>query len=75
MRKYAEWDEYHLTCGAEIDGITTPTPFNYETIDDFYTEEEANLIKKEIEATFPGKDYATPCHIKREHLMNLTTRY
>lgn len=59
MRKYAEWDEYYLTCGAEIDGITTPTPFNYKTIDDFYTEEEAEIIKKEIEATFPGQDYAT----------------
>lgn len=59
MRKYAEWDEYYLTCGAEIDGITTPTPFNYKTVDDFYTEEEAEIIKKEIEATFPGQDYAT----------------
>lgn len=59
MRRYAEWDEYYLTCGAEIDGITTPTPFNYKTIDDFYTEEEAEMIKKEIEATFPGQDYAT----------------
>ena len=57
--KYAEWDEYHLTCGAEIDGITTPTPFNYKTIDDFYSKDQANLIKKEIEETFPGKDYAT----------------
>lgn len=59
MCKYAEWDEYHLTCGAEIDGITTPTPFNYKTIDDFYSKEQADVIKKEIEETFPGKDYAT----------------
>lgn len=59
MCKYAEWDEYHLTCGAEIDGITTPTPFNYKTIDDFYSKDQATLIKKEIEKTFPGQDYAT----------------
>lgn len=59
MCKYAEWDEYHLTCGAEIDGITTPTPFNYKTIDDFYSKDHATLIKKEIEKTFPGQDYAT----------------
>lgn len=59
MCKYAEWDEYQLTCGAEIDGITTPTPFNYKTIDDFYSKEQANVIKKEIENTFPGQDYAT----------------
>ena len=59
MCKYAEWDEYHLTCGAEIDGITTPTPFNYKTIDDFYSKDQANLIKKEIEEAFSGQDYAT----------------
>ena len=24
MCKYGEWDEYHLTCGADINGICTP---------------------------------------------------
>lgn len=57
--RYADWDEFHLTCGAEINGICTPTPFNYQTIDDFYCKEEANRLKKEIEATFPGKKTAT----------------
>lgn len=53
--KYGEWDEYHLTCGAEINGICTPTPFNYQTIDDFYPKEEASVIKDEIEKAFPGQ--------------------
>lgn len=59
MCKYGEWEEYHLTCGAEIDGITTPTPFNYKTIDEYFSAEEAALIKKSLENTFPGRDYAT----------------
>lgn len=57
--RYGEWDEYQLTCGAEINGICTPTPFNYKTIDDFYPESEAAYIKKEIEKTFPNQDHAT----------------
>lgn len=59
MCKYAQWDEYRLTCGAEINGICTPTPFNFQTIDDFYPEEEASVLKSEIQKTFPERDTAT----------------
>ena len=59
MCKYSEWDEFHLTCGAEVNEICTPTPFNYTTIDDFYSEEEADILKKEIEKTFSGRTEAT----------------
>ena len=59
ISKYGEWDEYHLTCGAEINGICTPTPFNYQTIDDFYTKDDAIKLKKEIERVFEGKYTAT----------------
>ncbi len=59
MCRFADWDEYRLTCGAEINGICTPTPFNYQTIDDFYSEEQADKLKKEIEKTFPGQKTAT----------------
>lgn len=57
--KFGEWDDYKLTCGAEINGICTPTPFNYQTIDDFYSNEEAKRIKEEIEKEFPGRKIAT----------------
>lgn len=59
MCKFGEWDEYHLTCGAEINGICTPTPFNYKTIDDFYSEADAIRLKDEIERVYPGRDTAT----------------
>ena len=59
MCKYAQWDEYRLTCGAEINGVCTPTPFNFQTIDDFYPEEEAGVLKSEIQKIFPERDTAT----------------
>ena len=59
MCKYSEWDEYKLTCGAEINGICTPTPFNYQTIDDYYSKEDAEKLKHEIEKEFPRRDTAT----------------
>ena len=57
--RYSDWEEYHLTCGAEINGICTPTPFNYQTIDDFYPLEKAAKIKQEIEKEFPCQNTAT----------------
>lgn len=59
MCRYAAWDEYHLECGAEIEGVCTPTPFNYQTIDDFFESEQASEIKREIENQFQEKAFAT----------------
>ena len=59
MKKYGEWDEYKLTCGAVIDGKYTPTPFNYQTIDDFFDEDKAVEIKKAIEQYYPQQSFAT----------------
>lgn len=57
--RFADWDEYYLTCGTEINGICTPTPFNYQTIDEFYSKENAQKLKKEIEKEFPGQELVT----------------
>lgn len=59
MNRFCEWQEYRLTCGAQIDGICTPTPFNFKTIDDFYTPEDAAELKRRIAAAFPGQSTAT----------------
>lgn len=59
MNRFCEWQEYRLTCGAQIDGICTPTPFNFKTIDDFYTPEDAAKLKRRIAAVFPGRSTAT----------------
>ena len=59
VSKFCEWQEYRLCCGAEIDGICTPTPFNFQTIDDFYTQESAKELKNEIRKEFGDRDTAT----------------
>lgn len=59
MCKYSEWDEYRLMCGAVIDGTYTPTPFNYQTIDDFFSLEDAQKIKNAIAQEYPNRKYAT----------------
>lgn len=59
MARFCEWDEYRLCCGTEIDGICTPTPFNFKTIDDFYPPVEAKELKQRIVEAFPGRKTAT----------------
>lgn len=59
MCRYGEWEEYHLTCGAVIDGVYTPTPFNFTTIDTFYREEDAKALKKAIQEAYPNQKFAT----------------
>lgn len=59
MERYAEWNPYRLTCGAVIDGKYTPTPFNFQTIDDFYEKEEADEIKKALLDNYPTQKTVT----------------
>lgn len=59
MCRFEEWEEYKLTCGAFIDGKCTPTPFNFQTIDDYYSPNEATQLKEHIKAVFPDKETAT----------------
>ena len=59
MCRFAEWKEYKLTCMAQINGKFTPTPFNFQTIDDFYDKKEAADLKKRIRNEFGNKATAT----------------
>lgn len=57
--KYSRWQPFILKCGAEIDGKCTPTPFNFKTIEDFYSEEEAKVLIKHIKQIFGERKTAT----------------
>lgn len=59
MCKYERWQTYKLTCGAFWEGKYTPTPFNYTTIDTFFTKEQASLLKEKLEKAFKGRETAT----------------
>lgn len=51
INQYGDWIPYKLTCMAQIDNKFTPSPFNFQTIDDYYTVEKAKELKQAI------KDY------------------
>ena len=63
MCQYENWKEYKLTCMAEIDGKATPTPFNFQTIDDFYSAEQAKELKGLIRQHFPEQEFATVLNV------------
>jgi len=58
VTKYCKLDEYHLKCEAIIDGISTPSPFNFKTIDQFYSEDEATKLKSKLTKRY-GANQAT----------------
>ena len=57
--KFAEWQPYHVKCGAEINGKFTPTPFNFKTIDDYFSENEAEELKQRIKRYYKNQNTAT----------------
>ena len=59
VRRFAKWKEFKLTCMAKIDGKCTPTPFNFTTIDAYYSENDANRLKKRIKKVFGDQETAT----------------
>ena len=59
MTQFAEWVPYKLTCMAEINGKFTPTPFNFQTIDDYYEANDGAYLKKCIKEVFGDRTTAT----------------
>lgn len=57
--QFEEWQDYKLTCGAVWDQTYTPTPFNFTTIDTFYSPEQARQLKAKLKAAFRGRSTAT----------------
>lgn len=56
IKQYAKWKTFRLTCGAVIDGRYTPTPFNFQTIDDFFERNKAEKIKAVIKQEYPTEE-------------------
>lgn len=59
MCHYEDWKDYKLTCGAVWDKKYTPTPFNFTTIDTFFSKEVAAELKEHIKAAFGDQKTAT----------------
>ena len=59
MCRYNEWQPFRILCQAEIDGKTTPSPFNFQTIDDFYSPEDAAKLKEALKTEYPNREFVT----------------
>lgn len=59
IQQFADWSDYRLTCGAVIDGKFTPTPFNFQTIDDFFEGEKAGRIKRALRDEYPDQEFVS----------------
>lgn len=59
INRFGQWEPFKLKCMAYIDGKYTPSPFNFQTIDDFYCKENAHLLKERIKEYYKDKEKAT----------------
>lgn len=56
MCRFEQWKGQKLICGAVWDGKYTPTPFNFTTIDMFYSGDQAKILKQKLREAFSGRD-------------------
>ena len=59
ITKYDTWIDYHLQVAVEMNGIISPSPINYKTIDLFYDKEDACTLKAHLETRYSGQKAVT----------------
>lgn len=59
MQRFGVWVDFPIKCKVYMMGKFTPSPFNYQTIDDYYTREDAAKLKEALQKEYPQKEKAT----------------
>ncbi len=59
LREIGEWEPFVLRARAEIKGELTPSPFNFTTIEQYFTCEQANEIKTHLCEKYDYQSKAT----------------
>lgn len=59
IRKFGQWVNFKIKCGAVIDDFCSPSPFNFTTVDHFYPPEKSDLLKLKLIKEFPGRSTVT----------------
>lgn len=59
ITQYCESIPYRTHCEAVIDGISTPSPFNFKTIEQFYDKESANRLIKMMLSYYNNREEVT----------------
>lgn len=53
ITRYADFEPYCTKCEAKLGDVVTPSPFNFKTIDQFYSKEAAEELKKKLLEAYP----------------------
>ncbi len=56
IKKYSEWDDFFLECAVYMRGKYTPSPFNFQTLDDYFPKEKAAAIRAAIRAKYGERE-------------------
>ena len=59
IKRFCTPIEYRTKCEAVINGISTPSPFNFKTIDQFYNLEKAEILKNKLLNYYKGSESVT----------------
>lgn len=59
VKRWGEWKNYCLECKVYMNGKYTPSPFNFKTIDDFFSESKALEIKEHIKMVYGDSNRTT----------------
>jgi len=59
INRFSSWHTYKCLCMAQIDGVFTPTPFNFQTIDDFYPLVQAEELKQRLSKQYSSRNEVT----------------
>ena len=57
--RFGTWNNFSLECMVWMNNKFTPSPFNFQTIDDYFSLDKAKKIKRHIHMAYPGRDQAT----------------
>ncbi|MDR0784846.1 MAG: UDP-galactopyranose mutase [Treponema sp.] len=59
IAQYGEWDDYVLKCAADLDGVMSPVPFNFDTIDLLYERPGATELKRRLRKRYTDRETVT----------------
>lgn len=59
INKYHKWTPFLLNCKVFMKGQYTPSPFNFTTIDQYYTIHDATTLKDALLTYYPNRETVT----------------
>lgn len=67
MKQYGSWVDFPIKCRVNMLGKVTPSPFNFQTIDDYYSSKDAECLKSELLREYKNRDKVTIVELLQSH--------